>query len=127
MDLKKLTLEEYQNKKTKTYLEECLENGMAEYYIVNYNGKEYQFLFYKNNDTAEICVKEKSPNSLFDYGDAMNEIFSFLKERGYKKVTITLEANKFIERQELAIRYGFNEIRKFEHANVSFIEYYKNL
>ena len=45
MNLKKVTLEEYQSRKTKTYLEECLEKGTAEYYVVNYNGEEHQFFF----------------------------------------------------------------------------------
>ena len=79
MNLKKLTLEEYPNRKTKTYLEECLENGTAEYYVVNYNEEEYQFFFYKKDDVAEICVEEKSPNSLFDYKDAIDE-FNNLKD-----------------------------------------------
>ena len=48
MNLKKLTLEE------------CLENNTDEYYIVDYNGEEHEFFFYKNQDIANMCVEEKS-------------------------------------------------------------------
>ncbi len=67
MNLKKLTLEEYQKRQDKSYLEECLENNTVEYYIVDYNGEEHEFFFYKNQDIANMCVEEKSLNSCRNY------------------------------------------------------------
>ena len=127
MNIQKLTLKEYQDRKPKSYLEKCMEDGTAEYYIINYKENEYQFFFYKKpNNTAEICVEENSANSLFDYEDAMNKIFSFLQEKGYKKIKITLMDN-LKTRKNLAIKYGFKEIQKFKQGDLLFIEYLKNL
>ena len=127
MNLKRLTLEEYQKRKAKSYLEKCLKNGTAEYYIINYNDEEYQFFFYKKpEDTADLCVDQHAPKSLFDYKDVMNEIFAFLKEKGYKKVEITLMDN-FDERKALALKYGFKEIQKYKQGISQFVDYCKEL
>lgn len=127
MNLKKLTLEEYQSRKPKSYLEECLENGTAEYYIVNYNEKEYQFFFYKKtDDIAKIHVEENSSDALFDYEDVMQEIFTFLKEQGFKKVKITL-MDEQEKRKTLALKYGFKEEISFKQGDWQFTDYSKDL
>ena len=127
MNLKKLTLEEYQSRKPKSYLEESLENGTAEYYIVNYNEKEYQFFFYKKtDDIAKIHVEENSSDALFDYEDVMQEIFTFLKEQGFKKVKITL-MDEQEKRKTLALKYGFKEEISFKQGDWQFTDYSKDL
>lgn len=125
MDLERLTLEQYQKSTSdkKTYLEECLENGTAEYYIVNYKDKKHQFFFYKHDFIADICVEEKSSNSLFDYAEVMNEIFSFLKKKGFKMIRITLSNDFFVERNDLAREYGFKEVGREKIAEKNFIHY----
>lgn len=127
MNLEKLTLEEYQKTKTKSYLEECLENDTAEYYVVNYNGEEHQFFFYKHGCVADICVEEKAQNSLFEHKEAMSEIFCLLKKKGFKAVKLTLSNDFFNERNELAIQYGFKEKGREEVAGGKFIHYEKEL
>lgn len=129
MDLERLTLEEYQKSisSKKTYLEECLENGTAEYYIINYSGKQHQFFFYKQDFIADICVEEKSDDSLFDYAEVMNEIFSFLKKKGFKGVRITLSNDFFVKRNDLARKYGFKEVGREEIAERNFIHYERKL
>ncbi len=127
MNLKRLTLGEYQKRQGRSYLEECLENNTAEFYIIDYNGEEHEFFFYKNQDTADMCVEERSLNSLFDHEDAMLEIFSFLKDKGYKKAKIVLDNTKFKNRKKLALKYGFEEKLKIENGDYKFVEYWKNL
>lgn len=129
MDWERLTLQKYQKMiyDKKTYLEECLENGTAEYYIINYNGKKHHFFFYKHDFIADICVEEKSSNSLFDDSEVMNEIFSFLKKKGFKIIRITLSNDFFIERNDLAREYGFKEVRREEIAERNFIHYEREL
>lgn len=127
MNLERITLKEYQKRRPKSYLEECLANGTAEYYVVNYNGEEHPFFFYKEDTVAKICVEEKSPNSLFEQKEAMYEIFCFLKKNGFKTVKITLLNDSFIERNELAIQYGFKKTRQEEVAGRKLIHYEKEL
>lgn len=125
MNLERLTLEKYQKSKSdkKTYLGECLENGTAEYYIVNYKDEKHQFFFYKHDFIADICVEEKSSNSLFDYAEVMNEIFSFLKKKGFKTIRMTLSNDFFVERNDLAREYGFKEVGREKIAEKNFIHY----
>ena len=126
-EFKKTDIGRISKKITKSYLEECLENGTAEYYVVNYNGEEHQFFFYKHNCVADICVEEKSSNSLFDYAEAMNEVFSFLKKKGFKTIRINLSNDFFVERNDLAREYGFKEVGREKIAERNFIHYERKL
>lgn len=122
--IKKINLEEYLVGRPKTYLEERLIDGTAEYYLVNENN---YFYFYKETDYIDLIVNEKSPESIFDDENIMKDIFSFLKNNNYKKVHITLYKYKYPERQVKAIKYGFKEINGIKRGINEFIEYEKIL
>lgn len=120
-------LEELRKKGNPPLLEERLEKNTAKYYIVNYNNEEFSFWFYKQGDVVDLCLEEKNPNSLFDYEPAVLEIFDFLSKNGYKKVLINLYKDKFSERNNLAIKYGFTKVNEITYKDITFIEYEKKL
>ena len=114
MAFKKINLNEcidrlpdsYKNRKNKkTYLEECLENDTAEFYLID---NKYEFFFYKNDKVADLCIDEKSKDSIFDNEEIMMNIFDFLKIKGYKIITISLLKDKFINRHKRALQYDFD-------------------
>ena len=134
MKFTRIYLEEYlnrlpenfkKNKKGKTYLEECLENNTAEYYIID-NNKEF-FFYKKENDIVGLCVDEKGMESIFDNKKIMNAIFEFLKQKGYKKAIISLDKNHYIKRHNLALEYGFEEKEIFKQNDFEYVNFEKNL
>ncbi len=135
MKFKQLSLEEYQSitkipfleKQRKNgqlpYLEECLQSGTAEYYIINYNNQQYSFWFYKNGNIADLCLTEKNPKSLFDNEIIIKGIFHFLQSKGYKNITMTLPKKQY----HWAIKYGFKKTKEIKYGTREFIEWEKEL
>lgn len=115
MNFRRIDLEEYLSRLSeedikdgldKAYLPECLKNNTAEFYLIN---DKDEFWYFIDNDTVELCICEKDVDSIFDNKQAMESILDFIKNKGYKKIIISLSINKFPERHTLASDYGFSE------------------
>lgn len=128
MEFRRVSLEEYADNLPDnlqnlgfSFLEECLQNGTAEYYVID---DKDEFFFYILKDKAvDLCVHEKSPSSLFDDEEKMWKIFDFLRDEGYQKIHIVLFKNRYVNRNNKAEIYGFEVLCTYD----KFIEYIKYL
>lgn len=124
MNFKRINLQEYLERKPKTYLEERLADGSAEYYVA----EEKEFFFYNEGEgCADLWVFQTSEESIFDDKEDMLKIFEFLKNKGVKKVTLSLFKDKYVYRHDLATFYGFKETGVTVQESREFVEYEKYL
>lgn len=76
---------------------------------------------------VSLFVGEKDYKSVFDNETIMENIFKFLKEKGFKKVSMSLDKNNYTERHASALKYGFKKLDSIKQNGFEYYNYKKQL